>query len=207
MIDQLLWLTSVFFWVHNLNSCHMIIPDVTLSCKYLSQILVSFSCQVTWWSCLGNFRTQNSCFNHVLTRLLNLRVKPHVQALGVWNCSIRKTNKNFVIWILIPNEPSLDTATFYVFSSLSVVLAFLSLHCFLMQCDLLHSGLRKHSKQARSMKIHFHAIHYLIWMVMVSYQQLTVIDGIQLIERKILFEGCLIFAFVFVLGKFLIIWS
>jgi hypothetical protein len=115
MIDQLLWLTSVFFWVHNLNSCHMIIPDVTLSCKYLSQILVSFSCQVTWWSCLGNFRTQNSCFNHVLARLLNLRVKPHVQALGVWNCSIRKTNKNFVIWILIPNEPSLDTATFLCF--------------------------------------------------------------------------------------------
>jgi len=65
-----------------------------------------------------------------------------------------------------------------------------------MQCDLLHSGFRKHSKQATSMKIHFDAIHYLFWMVMVSYQQLTVIDGIQLIERKILFEGCLIFACV-----------
>jgi hypothetical protein len=44
-------------------------------------------------------------------------------------------------------------------------------------------------------------------MVMASYQQLTVIDGIELIERKILLEGFLIFAFVFVFGKFLIIWS
>jgi hypothetical protein len=88
-----------------------------------------------------------------------------------------------------------------------VVLAFLSPHCFLMQCDLLHSGLRKHSKQATSMKIHFHAIHYLFRMVMASYRQLTVIDGIQLIERKILLEGFLILASVFVFGKFLILWS